>query len=84
MKGLLAAKGIKAGQCQIAAILPAVNPTYHHMQQPRTAWQMNPTPDYFGHKLHANQSEKLVMFGVTHVLAIDGYGRRIVSFASSP
>ena len=48
---------------------------------------MNPTPynaDYFGHKLHADQNEKLVMFGVTHVLAIDGYSRRIVSFASMP
>ena len=87
MKGLLAAKGIKAGQRQIAAVLPAVNPTYHRMRQTRTARQVNPIPynaDYFGHKIHADQNEKLVMFGVTHVLAIDGYSRRIVSFASMP
>nr|XP_020461071.1 uncharacterized protein LOC109963123 isoform X2 [Monopterus albus] len=30
-----------------------------------------------GHKLHLDQNEKLVMFGVTHVLAIDGFSKKI-------
>uniref|UniRef100_A0A1X7TBU0 Uncharacterized protein n=1 Tax=Amphimedon queenslandica TaxID=400682 RepID=A0A1X7TBU0_AMPQE len=34
----------------------------------------------FGHKLHLDQKEKLVMFGVTHVLGVDGYSGLIVSF----
>ena len=28
---------------------------------------------YFGHKLHINQKEKLIMFGVTHFIAVDLY-----------
>lgn len=87
MKGLLAAKGVKAGQRQIAAVLPAVNPTYHHARLTRTARQLNPIPyhaSYFGHKLHVDQNEKLVMFGVTHICAIDGYSGKVVAFASMP
>lgn len=38
--------------------------------------------DYFGHKLHIDQNEKLVMFGATHVIAVDGYSGKIVSFAT--
>ena len=48
---------------------------------------MNPIPyhaDYFGHKLHLDQNEKLAMFGVTHVMAIDGYSNKIVGWASMP
>ncbi|KAF5908653.1 sialin-like isoform X1 [Clarias magur] len=30
-----------------------------------------------GHKLHLDQNEKPVMFGVTHVLAIDGFSKKI-------
>ena len=80
-------KGIKAGQRQISAVLPIVNPTYHHRRQSLTARQVNPIPysaSYFGHKLHADQNEKLGMFGVTHVLAIDGYSRKVVGFVSMP
>ena len=36
----------------------------------QTARQINPFPyhaSYFGHKLHVDQNEKLVMFGVTHI-----------------
>ena len=31
---------------------------------------------HFGDKLHLDQNEKLVMYGVTEVLAIDGYSRK--------
>ena len=53
----------------------------------QTARQLNPIPyhdNYFGQKLHVHQNEKLVMFGVTHIRARDGYGGKIVSFASMP
>ncbi len=49
---------------------------------------MNPIPyfaaDYFGHKLHVDQNEKLVMYGVTHVCARDGYSGKIVAFVTMP
>ena len=31
-----------------------------------------------------DQNEKLVMFGVTHICAIDGYSGRIVAFTTMP
>ena len=39
---------------------------------------MNPISyrhEYFGEKLHLDQNEKLGMFGVTNVLAVDGYSK---------
>lgn len=35
-----------------------------------------------GHKLHVDQNEKLVMFGVNHVMAIDG--KKVVSHSIMP
>lgn len=40
--------------------------------------------NYFREKLHFDQNEKLVMYGVTHVLAVDGYSRKIVGFVTMP
>ena len=37
-----------------------------------------------GHKLHIDQNEKLVMFGVTHIIAVDGYSKKIVANATMP
>ena len=37
-----------------------------------------------GEKLHLDQNEKLVMFGVTHVAAIDGFSGKIVAFETMP
>ena len=48
---------------------------------------MNPIPyyaQYFGHKFHVDQNEKLAMFGVTHVIAIDGYSSKIVGWSTMP
>ena len=87
MKGLLAAQRVKAGQRQISTVLPAVNPTYHHRRLTQTARQINPVPyhaSYFGRKLHVDQNEKLVMFGVTNICARDGYSGKVVAFASMP
>jgi len=47
----------------------------------------NPQPynaEYYGHKLHIDQNEKLAMCGVTHVVAVDGFGSRIVKHATMP
>ena len=39
------------------------------------------TARYFGHKLHLDQNEKLIHYGVTYVLARDGYSGKIVAGA---
>ena len=54
---------------------------------PQGARNLNPTPyyaEYMGHKLHLDQNEKLGMFGVTHVLAVDGYSSKIVAHSTMP
>ena len=80
MTGLLASGGVKLGEQRVGRSLSRVNPSYHVSQQTATARQMNPVPyraDYFGHKLHIDQNEKCVMYGVTHVCAVDGYSGKI-------
>ena len=47
----------------------------------------NPIPYYaesFGHKIHLDQNEKLRDYGVTHVLAVDGYSSKVISYATMP
>lgn len=47
----------------------------------------NPVPyyaAYMGHELHLDQNEKLAMFGVTRVIAIDGYSSKVVAHATMP
>ena len=56
-------------------------------RQTDTARLQNPIPysaSYFGHKLHIDQNEKLGMYGVTHICAVDGFSGRIVAFALMP
>ncbi|XP_041960404.1 uncharacterized protein LOC121718985 isoform X1 [Alosa sapidissima] len=51
------------------------------------ARNLNPVPyraEYFGEKLHMDQNEKLVMFGVTHAMAIDGYSGKLVGHSTMP
>ena len=40
--------------------------------------------EYFGRKLHIDQNEKLGMYGVTHVAAIDGRSSMIVFWTTMP
>lgn len=53
---------------------------YQHARRMATACQINPIPyytDHFGHKLHIDQKQKLVMFGVytshTHTCMPSGW-----------
>ena len=48
---------------------------------------MNPIPyrvTAHGEKLHLDKNEKVVMYGMTHVVAIDGYSRKLVGFIMLP
>ena len=87
MTGLLASQGIRVAEKRVGEALKQVAPHYHVARQKNTARQLNPLPyiaDYFGQKLHIDQNEKLVMYGVTYVMAIDGYSRKIVAFLTMP
>ena len=87
MTGLLSSQGVHVSQQRIGESLERVNPSYHNARRTDTARLMNPIPyqaDYFGHKLHVDQNEKLVMYGATHICAIDGYSGMIVGFITTP
>ena len=85
MCGLLASEGPKISENRVGKALHVVRPDYHNMRVTKATQNLNPRPyraEYFGEKLHIDQNEKLVMFGVTHVCAIDGYSGKIVAFVS--
>ncbi|XP_020903739.1 uncharacterized protein LOC110242124 [Exaiptasia diaphana] len=84
MKGYLKSKGMDASERRVGESLKRLNPTQNE-ERMMVAKNLNPMPyvaEYFRHKLHMDQNEKLVMFGVTHVIARDGYSGKIVSHAS--
>lgn len=87
MVGVLASHGIRASSQRVGQSLARVNPVYHERRTTRTERQTNPIPyssTYFGNKVHIDQNEKLVLFGVTHVCALDGYSGMVVGFATFP
>lgn len=87
MTGLLRAQGFPSGQRRVGSSLRRVHPGYHQTRQSLTQRQTNPTPyfaRYFGEKLHIDQNEKLVAYGVTHVCAVDGFSGRIMALCSMP
>ena len=87
MTGVLSSCGLHVSQQRIRESLCRVSPGYHNARQTETARQTNPIPyhaDYVGHKLHIDQNEKLVMYGVTHVTGVDGYSGMILGFVTMP
>ena len=84
MTGLLSSQGIRCSQVHIGATLKRITPEYHARREANVHRQTNPVPyvaNYFGEKLRIDQNDKLVLFGVTHVCAVDGYSGKIVGFA---
>ena len=87
LHGLIASTGIHVSQQRISDSLGRVAPGPLMSRQNLTHRQLNPIPyraNFYGEKLHMDQNEKLVMFGVVHVLAIDGYSRKIVGMITLP
>ena len=72
---------------RVGVALKTVQPQYHSLRCQATARSLNPVPykaDYFGEKIHIDQNEKLILFGITHIAAIDGYSSKIVGFITMP
>ena len=87
MHGLLHSVGVRACQARVARSLSRVAPIQYASRQSVANRLLNPFPysaRFFGEKLHMDQNEKCVMFGVTHVLAVDGHNRKIVGFITLP
>ena len=87
MTGLLGSHGIRVSQLRVGQSLQRVNPGHHQQRVRRINRLTNPISyrsEYAGEKLHIDQNEKLVMFGITHVCAIDGHSGKIVSFITMP
>ena len=83
LKGYLKSKSNKTiNQRRISAALKHVAPLHQQARNNNTARMLNLIPyraDYFGHKLHLDQNEKLVMYGVTHVIDVDRHSRFVVA-----
>ena len=72
---------------RVGVALSMVSPWYAAQRRTSTTRAVNPIPyraDYFRHKFHIDQNERLVMYGVTHVAAINGHSRFVVSGAMMP
>jgi hypothetical protein len=72
---------------KIGTALQRVAPDSYEQRRHNLIDRTNPVPyigHAFGHKLHMDQNEKLIMFGVTHVIAVDGYSGIIVSNLTIP
>lgn len=87
LKGHFQASGLRVSQRRLSETAKQVTPHYHRARANDTARLRNPVPYrafYFGHKVHFDQNEKLVDYGVTYVCAVDGYSLMVVGFAIMP
>ena len=87
MQGLLRSNDIEVSQARIATSLRRVAPVQYHARCVDIYRVLNPAPyrvSYYGEKLHLDQNEKIMMHDVTHVLAVDGYSRKVVGFITLP
>lgn len=88
MKGYLKGnKSINVSERKLKGIMPSLAPIDHSMRQSNSHERRNPaiySARYFGHKIHMDQNEKLVNYGVTYVMARDGYSGKIVGAAIMP
>ena len=87
LTGLLRSEGIIVGEQRVRTSMRRVTPAYIENRRQRTYRQLNPIPyyaEYCGHKLHIDQNEKLVRFGVTHIAASDGYSGKLMGIVTMP
>lgn len=83
LHGLLRSEGVHISQRRLGRSLRRTFPAAHSRRHQTAGRSINPIPTFYGQKLHMDQNEKLVMYGVVHVVAIDGFSRRIVGFSTA-
>lgn len=87
MRGYLLSKGFRISEKKIASAMHSVDPVNYEHRRQNSHDRRNPVPYqalYYGHKIHIDQNEKLVSFGVTSVISRDGYSGKIITFAVMP
>lgn len=87
LTGYLRSKGVKASEYKVGKKMRGLFPAQQKVRSETAGRALNPktyTAEYFGHKIHFDQNEKLAMYGVTHVLARDGFSGYITAGATMP
>ena len=87
LQGLLGAEGIRVSQRRLGRSLRRTFPLAHSVRTQTLGRWIIPIPyraEFYGEKIHFDQNEKLVMYGAVHVVAVDGYSRKIVVFRTMP
>ena len=88
LKGYIqGSKNIRISERRLRRLMPIISRNGHSSRQMSAYELRNPSiyvARYFGHKLHMDQNEKLSVFGVTCVIARDGYSGMIVASAVMP
>lgn len=85
LKGYMLSKGVTISERHLRLAIPQVAPIQHRQRQLGQVDRTNPHlyhANYYGEKIHLDQNEKLCMYGVTYVLARDGYSGRITAGAA--
>ena len=77
--------GLPSGVNKVGQALKWFNPHQNHSERQASATRhLNPIPyyaEYFWHKLYLDQNEKLIWYGVTEVIAVNGYSSFITAKA---
>ena len=87
MTSLMLSKSICTSEGKVRQSLKRLDPASHQIRHEGAGRSLNPkcyNADYFGDKVRMDQNERLEMFGVTHVMAWDGYSGMIVEFSMMP
>ena len=85
MTSRLRSMGVSIAERKVRNALQKICPSTQADRFMQAGRSFNPKvykADYFGHKLHVDQNEKLVMYGVTHVVARDGYSGMITGYTT--
>ena len=80
MNGYLKSKGISVGERKTMQQMQTISPTAVELRRSGVRVK-NPQPytaNHYGHKLHFDQNEKLLQFGVFHAACIDGFSSKII------
>lgn len=75
------------GELQVGKALQRVSPGYNFPWRTNAARATSPIryrADYFSHKLHIDQNEKLVAYRVTYVAVTDGHSRYVIAANTMP
>ena len=85
MTGRLRSMGVSISERKVGNALNKICPSTQAewcMQAGRSFNTKVYKADYFGHKMHVDQTEKLIMYGVTHVVARDRYSGMITGYTT--